>query len=1520
MKKLLSLLVMLLLAASPALALVEGLNGSDVAVLSSTPATSISAGKWYVFYNAGRKVYTYGTTYQTSTAPTAVAVAAHSADYMLRIVESGTEGRYYIQNAKGEYLKPLANSAYTGVTANKSQAATFTFNQIGNNAGHWYLTCSNGLVMDSDGGSMVGYGSGIPTQTGVNKDYNLYEVTFPELGSLTASQRALYDVDKGGLFRIRNHRTSDKYVNEITNTNKGNATTKNTSEAQRMSQMWIVETEGTGYSLRNAQTGNYLQSDYTCTTDKYAWTIALSPNNTQETDLYFVICHGVLQSGKLNCLNISNGGTNLTDWSYNGDTGSEWLFEAVESTEVSSESVKANLDKICNVNEFDLAQGTYYTFTNLSSGELLTQNTATNALGTMDRNENSWAQYWKVVEVSNGKYTLQNVASKQYITLSSNGNYTATDNATTNSEWQITAGSYDWHTIYNIINPANTNTSISGSNSQLGSDELDATTSQWILRRIALSEDDVDQANKEYQEQQALLNADRTVLNQNLLKYFSDYACTTLNETYSAMTDEELISAMTTDGLPSLIYNIALKVKNNSWAKREQEFRVYAYEPYSDPTQWHKRELIGTSYQFSPQSGPTGISVKEGDFVMLFVGADAATESTLKFSSCEDYEIAPAQTELKKGINLYTAPKDGFLFIHHVVTNTARKLADFAPITVHIEGGRVQGYFDITRRHKNADWKDFTQTLFKDKIVHLKSKYYQFNMDYQGLLKQITESELDEIDTDGIAKGIEGTLHRWDQLVESERSIMGVEQFEGRFNCVLSASSSSNGNPYAGSYGTYYPGVGTIMNYSKMTHGAEYDEGANYWCIAHETGHVHQNLINLAGCTEISNNLFSQIATWNQGSNVSRYRPWSTTQNHFNKRQFWHDWDDKDTGTGQPSRMFYQLWLYFHLAGNNTEFYPAVFDMFRKSPIVYSTDPNKPGSGTTDYLKFAKFCCDAAQADLSEFFRFWGFFVPIENYVFDDYGNKYMTTTQAEIDEAIAYMQKYEKKLGNILFIDDRITEYPANYPGMPEGAMRLATTTGVTPGNSAQMGELGMFTDFGEIDNPKMYDCEVNEQAKQVIVDRTSGNGAVGFKVYNAKHELVYVANTYIFTLPEDIFNAGFYIMAAVGNGTDIPIYDNTDLINFAEYAVADVKPYAEQTGYFTFTAEAKQQINWQESYNNTCHYAAYKAMKKALATQLSNINARILPENGYYRLANKAENSDNDQPTWVSNISGEVESNNKTNNEGAHTIIKIERKNDAPLQYSLKLQNEYIAPSANESDKWYTINVNTSDPTLLGWAKLVNGNQNLNSNAGKVGHEASDYDASYWTIENAETFHITLNQGQGEYWATMYTPFGFTLPEGTEAFIGKVNEEQNSLNLISLDRNVPAGTPVVLKGNSPSIIANIDDKVTGDTKDNDLTGQYLAYAEPTNSVYTLGIYDGLVGFYKYTDIIGANKAVLRLPAGTSANGFKFIFGDEITGIDAAGTALNSEQATYYDLQGRRVVAPQKGSIYIVNGKTVVY
>ena len=126
MKKIFTLLAALLFAAtSQVKALVEGLNGDYAMSMGLNVISKVSTDKWYVLYNQGRKVYVYGNANNTATPPKDGATVSNAYTYMVRLVETGTEGKYYIQTAEGNYFKNLINNTYNGVTANQSEAARF---------------------------------------------------------------------------------------------------------------------------------------------------------------------------------------------------------------------------------------------------------------------------------------------------------------------------------------------------------------------------------------------------------------------------------------------------------------------------------------------------------------------------------------------------------------------------------------------------------------------------------------------------------------------------------------------------------------------------------------------------------------------------------------------------------------------------------------------------------------------------------------------------------------------------------------------------------------------------------------------------------------------------------------------------------------------------------------------------------------------------------------------------------------------------------------------------------------------------------------------------------------------------------------------------------------------------------------------------------------------------------------------------------------------------------------------------
>ncbi len=130
-----------------------------------------------------------------------------------------------------------------------------------------------------------------------------------------------------------------------------------------------------------------------------------------------------------------------------------------------------------------------------------------------------------------------------------------------------------------------------------------------------------------------------------------------------------------------------------------------------------------------------------------------------------------------------------------------------------------------------------------------------------------------------------------------------------------------------------------------------------------------------------------------------------------------------------------------------------------------------------------------------------------------------------------------------------------------------------------------------------------------------------------------------------------------------------------------------------------------------------------------------------------------------------------------------------------------------------------------------------------------------------------------------------------------------------------VPANTPVVLykdggtTANVP-VIASADAVGSNDLRVS--TGE-----NPTNA-YVLANVNGTVGFYLWDSSVTLNAGKVYLQANSSTgNARQFLPFGETTAIENVNVSktLNGE---VYDLQGRRVVKPQKG-LYIVNGRKVV-
>jgi hypothetical protein len=224
-------------------------------------------------------------------------------------------------------------------------------------------------------------------------------------------------------------------------------------------------------------------------------------------------------------------------------------------------------------------------------------------------------------------------------------------------------------------------------------------------------------------------------------------------------------------------------------------------------------------------------------------------------------------------------------------------------------------------------------------------------------------------------------------------------------------------------------------------------------------------------------------------------------------------------------RMWWQLYLYFHMAGNDTEFYPKLFALLRENGI--DTSPTHV-QGDKDILHFAEKCCEAANMDLSEYFKVWGFFRPIHQLTDKEAAWKDLTVTQAMIDKSLAKMKAYSRKAPAIEFIEDRIEATPRTDGGSGN-RFQSDYALGIC-------GDVGQFTHYAPGNIPEAVGYSYTKIGKTIIIEK--GSGAVGFKVYNGKGEYKALSNKYKFTIPEALAaDPGIRIVAAEGDGDEVEL-----------------------------------------------------------------------------------------------------------------------------------------------------------------------------------------------------------------------------------------------------------------------------------------------------------------------------------------------------------------------------------------------
>ena len=209
---------------------------------------------------------------------------------------------------------------------------------------------------------------------------------------------------------------------------------------------------------------------------------------------------------------------------------------------------------------------------------------------------------------------------------------------------------------------------------------------------------------------------------------------------------------------------------------------------------------------------------------------------------------------------------------------------------------------------------------------------------------------------------------------------------------------------------------------------------------------------------------------------------------------------------------------------------------------------------------------------------------------------------------------------------------------------------------------------------------------------------------------------------------------------------------------------------------------------------------------------------------------------------------------------------------------------------------------------------------NTAKIG------DPRWLTEPTAVFFEITDEEGFATYFNSQYS---FVVPEGVQAgIITTVDNLYSYAKYIYPSGSVvPAGTPVILKGEIKAYAANISTDAVSKPTDNLLKG-YDAYTEketaPEYFYYKLSrsTHNGekKIGFYWFSadghaNLCKPNKAYLCLTEEQTANFLILI--DEATAIRNIETTESTNDV--YTITGVKVKGELQRGIYIINGKKTV-
>ncbi len=438
----------------------------------------------------------------------------------------------------------------------------------------------------------------------------------------------------------------------------------------------------------------------------------------------------------------------------------------------------------------------------------------------------------------------------------------------------------------------------------------------------------------------------------------------------------------------------------------DAEFRVQEYKPYPRPEKMAEKNKTST---YNLLDNPTGISVKEDEEIIVFVGNTGGENVSLRLIESgkgavnSGWGMNASTYLLNEGPNRIVADRKGLLYVMYHTDNPGAK-----PVKIHIATGKVNGYYDVAK-HKPEDWKRLLDKA-QDEQFDMLGKYAHVTFPVASLRTYCPNGDR--------------LIQVYDSISWLEQKFIGLYKYDranvNRMYFHVDYNMPSGWGAYATAYRTAYP-----LNSLRELCNADKLRSTDIWGPAHEVGHVNQTRpgFRWGGMGEVSNNVYSMYVQHAFG-NKSRLadeklgRGDGGYNNRYEKgftemlaAQALHSTYNDVFCKLIP---FWQLELYYAQVKGNTDFYADVHEQVRLRP--------DPVTDSEAILAFVKICCDAAGEDLTDFFKTWGLLRAVDykgNY--EGYGSGQLTLacTQAQVDEVVRYAKKYPKPVMNLQYIHD---------------------------------------------------------------------------------------------------------------------------------------------------------------------------------------------------------------------------------------------------------------------------------------------------------------------------------------------------------------------------------------------------------------------------------------------------------------------------------------------------------------------